>query len=154
MQNPEKFKTGDHQSYFARPPEKNTCSTATFIFVPWGTYSPSLQKTWLHPEQAQWFCPGFTMPTHSFWLLCLQHSKTPTHSKYSCPDYFEHATTVLFPADAPALALAACINYKIATVTHKVLNFNQQLHITHLCNPYTPSRRTCTRFQSLQFPPS
>jgi len=41
--------------------------------------------------------------------VCLKYNKTPTHSKYCCPDCFEHITTVPFPAVALAFALATCL---------------------------------------------
>jgi len=44
-----------------------------------------------------------------FWLFSLQRSKTPTHSKYCCPDCSEHITTVPIPAVAPELALTTCL---------------------------------------------
>ena len=95
-----------------------------------------------------------------FWLFILQHSKTPTHSKYCCRDCFETQRLCRFHQLLQRLHWIPVyfrIKYKIATLTcktHRIVSLNQPLYLTHLLAPYTSGRSLRSQDEHLLLEPA
>jgi len=106
-----------------------------FTFQLLGTYAPSLQKTWLDPQQQQWFSPASTILTYSY--LAVRHitwhiQNTAAHivldSQRPCPD--QQLLCHLY-----WLPLHFCTNYNIATLTSESLAPNQPHQLRTVSSP-------------------